>query len=495
MNQKYHQIISIILLAFLCSSVEVVRADRFVIVNEKGEKRELIGRIYASGQGAYAIEKPTGEMELVAQGAVLERDNKVEWQAATPKEVAQKLSDQFGAEKFRTHIEGNFVIGLVLMGDVPKKTETRVLGFLKKAAKFMNNVQTIFLKFAKKLSIDVKDPDYPLVLLIFESDDDFNTYAESLRDGNGLSSNNLAGFYYGITNYLAVRMTECNSFEVPLHEAIHQQVFNRGVLQRLAPLPAWFNEGIATGFSADGDRINVGPTKVHFKYAKQVGTAKQLTWAQIIASDQAFHGDVLAGEAYCHAWSLHWLLVTKHPKKYAAYVRHLSTIKPLIKQTPKDRQDDFIKFFGDDLEALHVEFIRALKISMRRQKDKTPVKRNGYLRDQRALADYEIKAMISQNRLSILEVNGRLKNINPFRSLSYSFVVETESGNLAHWVLHNVSFNQVAIIQKKQIDLSVASSLPGVKNSFRVRVRSIPADSEEALRWKRGELPDPKNGR
>ncbi len=477
--------------------VDIARADRFVIVNEKGEQREIIGRLHASGQGAYAIERPGGQMELVAQGAVIERDNTIPWKAATPKELAAELSEEFGAETFRSYLEGDFVVGLVLMEKLPKKSEGRAVNFMKKAARFMNTVQNTFLKFAKKMKLKLKDPECPLVLLIFESDDDFDAYAEKVTQGQGLSAGRISGFYNGLTNYLAIRMTECHTFEVPLHEAIHQQVYNRGVLKRLAPIPAWFNEGIASGFESNSDRISAGPTKIHQRYAKMAQTASQLTWSQLITDDQAFRGDVLAGEAYCHAWSMHWILVTKHARQYTAYVKHLSEIEPFSKQETETRRADFIRYFGEDIDALKREFEQALQIAYRRRRKPTEKKeRAGYLHAQRALADFELTAINRQDLGGVLEVEGRMRNINPFRSLSFSIVVITDAGVYAQWILPNVSSKQVVPLPKKYADKIAPNRVrTGSYNSFRVKVRSISPESEEAARWKQGELPGPEDGR
>ncbi|MEZ5951267.1 MAG: hypothetical protein R3C12_19050 [Planctomycetaceae bacterium] len=160
-------------------------ADQFVIVDAQGDKRELVGRLHGSGQGAYAILRPSGQLELVAQGAVVERDNTVEWKPLTPAEMSLALAEQFEAEKFRGYVENNFVIGMVLMDSLPRQSELRVTGFLKKAAKFINNVQGVFERFARELRLEIRDPEVPLVLLIFESDEDFNTYTRSVTQGRG----------------------------------------------------------------------------------------------------------------------------------------------------------------------------------------------------------------------------------------------------------------------------------------------------------------------
>src|SRR5690606_20563232 len=146
--------------------------------------------------------------------------------------------------------------------------------------------------------------------------------------GQTLAAENMAGVYSPLTNWVAIRIGECRSFQVPLHEAIHQQVYNRGLLQRLADVPVWLNEGLANGFENDGERINIGPTRISATYARQVPQADTLGWEQVFADDAVFHGDVLSGEAYVHSWSMHWLLVTQHRLAYARYVRLLGQLAP-----------------------------------------------------------------------------------------------------------------------------------------------------------------------
>ena len=112
----------------------------------------------------------------------------------------------------------------------------------------MKSIEVMFSRFCSSMRVQAGKPEFPLVVLIFETDDDFEEYTAKATGGRGLSAGNIAGFYSPITNYLYVRMSECYSFSTPLHEAIHQQCFNTGVLHRLSPVPTWFGEGIATGF-------------------------------------------------------------------------------------------------------------------------------------------------------------------------------------------------------------------------------------------------------
>ena len=277
------------------------------------------------------------------------------------------------------------------------------------------------------------------MLLIFETDDDFMKFTEEETGGSGrgLSAGNILGYYSGLTNHLVIRMSECHTFETPLHEAIHQQVHNRGVLQRLAPAPAWFNEGIATGFEGNGDRINVGPLKVNSRYSKAAMRARAVDWDDVVADDRAFRGDVLAGEAYAHAWSIHWFLATKYRKQYVEYLQMLSQKQPLAKDDGAARLQDFERVFGKPVGKLQSEFPQWLDQAAKRQKiSLNDTKPPGYTVTQSNLAEVEMTAVRTNN--GPLEVEGRMRCISHVRPMSFHVTVETEAGTYAEWFLPGV---------------------------------------------------------
>ncbi|MCG6157893.1 DUF1570 domain-containing protein [Rubinisphaera margarita] len=479
--------------ALLTSST--LHADRFVFIDETGEKKEVVGRLHGSGQGAYAIEQRDGSMEVIAQGAVIERDNTVDWTPFTTDEMVDQLTERFTPDLFRSYVDDNFVIGMVLMAPLDRTAEGPANGFLRKAAQFMNNVNNVFSSFARDMRLDTRDPDTPLVLLIFESDSDFNDYAASVTKGQGLSVSSISGFYDGMTNYLAIRMAECATFEVPLHEAIHQQVYNRGILQRLAPIPSWFNEGIATGFEANKDRIQSGPAKVHSRYAAQVSSVEQVSWEDLISQDLAFQGDVMAGDAYCLAWCLHWLLVTERPEKYTEYVKMLGEKAPLAKEDDATRTAEFVEHFGDDFQQLRQDFNLALRNAMRRQRNtREPPQKPGYLNAQRGLAEIELTALNRQDRGGLLEVQGRIRNMNPLRSLTFAVSIVTDGNTYAQWILPSVGSSRVVPLTKQYAQDQIPGTTPQPSNSFRVHIQAVLPDSPEAQQWLRGQGPDPREG-
>ncbi|MEZ6143976.1 MAG: DUF1570 domain-containing protein [Planctomycetaceae bacterium] len=467
-------------------------ADTFTYLNESGETQTVTGLLTGSGQGVHAIEQSDGSVTLIPEQSVRERTVGADPEPLTPREMADHLTEEFGDTGVRTLVRDPYVVGLVLAGPLPEQSEARVTGFLKNAAQFLDRVDTVFSGFCRDLRIETSPPRYPLVMLIFERDRDFNAYTTEATGGRGLSSDRVSGFYSPLSNRLAIRIGECRSFQVPLHEAIHQQVFNRGLLQRLADIPTWFNEGIATGFENNGERINIGPNKVNSIYAKRLNGDRVLDWQEIVTADAAFRGDVLVGEAYAQAWGLHWLLVTEHKSDYARYLKQLGQIEPLQKQPPELRQKLFEETFGTTIAELEEDFPRLLKAAMRRQGVRLNSSSNpGYSLTSGDACEVELTAVQRTSRESLIEVQGRIRNVSPFRDFAFYVTVQTDGGFYTDWFIPCVSRLETAQLPKQFIMKHLPGG-PGTEGTtFWVEISSALPDSEEVAAWKRGEYPVP----
>lgn len=102
--------------------------------------------------------------------------------------MIERLTRKFGAEKFRAFADPPYVVGLVLSEPLPKTYESKTAACLKKGAAFMKTVERVFFDFVGDLKVDTEKPRFPLVLLIFETDDDFMTYTAEEFGGKGLSA-------------------------------------------------------------------------------------------------------------------------------------------------------------------------------------------------------------------------------------------------------------------------------------------------------------------
>lgn len=478
------------LVVLLAVSARSGRSDELTLRTVDGGTEVIQGKILGSGQRAVAIELPNGSLRIVAEGALLDRKQTGDPVPITPEEIQQEIETEFGRNLVRTEIEDPFVVSMVLMGPIEQRAESKVTGFLKKASRFMKNMEGVFLKYTRQFGLDAAPPTHPLVVLIFESDKDFEKYADSITQGEGLSSKRISGFYNQMTNYLAIRMTECASFEVPLHEAIHQQVYNRGVLQRVSQVPVWFNEGLATGFEANGERINAGPTKVHSRYSLKISQMRQVDWETIVEDDSAFRGDVLAGEAYCNAWGLHWFLATEFRPQYTEYVKRLGGYEPLVVVTDEQRKKDFQECIGQSIPELRERFERVLQSKLRRSRSTNSEQtRPGIMLLESSLGEAEMKATTLVNLGGVMRAEGRLRNMSPIRALTFYVAVETDSGLYTDWLLPNIATNKVVRLNPQPVQKLMRGGRGGPSRTFRVRIESALPDSVEAKQWASGQRP------
>jgi len=476
-------------LTVLMLQSESVLADEFVYTDEDGRVQTVEARLYASGQGILALELASGSLQLVPQGVVRKRTPGVDPKPISPQQMLDRLRNEFGEDQFRGVVSGQYVIGVVLQAPLPKTSERRVGTALRRSARYMQSIERMFQTFVRSMDVEPQQSRYPMVVLIFETDDDFEEYTAKTTGNRGLSAGNIAGFYSHLSNYLYVRMSECYTFATPLHEAIHQQCFNTGVFQRLAPIPVWFAEGMASGFEGSGERVRSSPRKLNVEYARLIADGnlpRGPGWDDVAASDQIFRGDVFAGPAYVHGWSMHWFLVSRYPKEYARFLQYTQSLQPLEEVSGRTRQAKYVELMGKPPEEFQREFPAVFEQARKRQKlPARPELPPGLVQRHSNLAGIDVFA---ESNGRAMQVQGRLRNISPIREMSYYVTVVTDTGNIANWYIPRLRVNQL-IPLKPQTTRRLPGSTGGPGRAFRLLVKSTPADSDEAQSWASGRLP------
>jgi len=481
------------------------RADTFHYRDAEGNPVELEAMLVGSEQGIYILESSDGRYHLVPRSAA---EKRVASPGPLPLDgagMAAQLEQEFTAERFRSYLQAPFVIGLVLGSPLPKASEGSAKALLRDVAVFMKNVEGAFARFARDARVETPAATHPVVVLIFESQDDFGKYASAATSQDEHVTSRIAGFYSKLTNILAIRLEECRSFDTPLHEAIHQQVYVRKILPRLAPIPTWFDEGLATGFEANAGKINVGPGKISVRYANQALESQQVEFADLVANDEAFRDVATMDSAYGQAWGLHWLLVTRYKAEYATYMRLLGKKKPLQEDKRQLRRADFQQAFGDKLAEMQAQFPTLLEDACRKQKVVLkPPARKGLSLTEENLGQVQLTAVhhrtvgaagLAGDRL---EVQGALMNLSPLRTMAFHITVETDAATYADWFIPKLDLLKSTPLAAqnvvKPMQIATAPALGQGPRTFRVRIRSAPADSDEARRWSSGQLPVPVFG-
>lgn len=474
-----------LMLAFVCliAYSHQIHADEFLLINPQGEEETLEAELVGSDKNWHALALPDGRYRVVPQAAVRKRTPKAGPTPMTAKEVALELKKEYGDDLFRYDILDTYVVGLVLSTPLPKASEPRAKKVLDKATSFMKQVEKAFTIFLKESKIDSFKPKYPQVMLIFETDAEFNTYTEKITQQRGLQASMIAGFYSPMTNHLAIRLEESSNFDTPFHEAIHQQVYNRGLLQRLAPVPQWFDEGIATGFEAANGKIVAQPTKVSPRYGRQALKTNQVSWDDMHLDDGVFRTGQAVSEAYGQAWGLHWLLITKYKNEYRQYLKALHEKPAMGDDTPDERRNDFSAAFKKSLPDLEKEFPQALQVAARKQNVAiNPEKPRGISVTE---ADLGKVTMTAVQVNGVMRVEGELVNISPLRPMCFMVLVVFDDGTYASWFHEKVDLNKTVHLEPQvPLDRLPDVNMNGPGDSYQVRVLSAPVDHPIAREWR-----------
>ena len=140
--------------------------------------------------------------------------------------------------------------------------------------------------------------------------------------------------------------------------------FNCGMHRRLAPVPLWVSEGIATYFETPDLENTRGwrgigkvnrPRLDHFLATHRPGDI-----AAIVTADDRFRAVEGPLDAYAAAWSLTRHLIETRKKEFVGYLRTQATKPPLADDSADDRRRDFEAAFGASPEAIEEEVVKAM---------------------------------------------------------------------------------------------------------------------------------------
>ena len=227
-----------------------------------------------------------------------------------------------------------------------------------------------FYNYFRVRGFSLREPEFPLVAVIFSRKEDYQRHARA--NGTYLGPSVL-GHYSPRTNRISMfdvtggdesQVWSKNAATI-IHEVTHQVAFNCGVHTRFNDVPRWVSEGLATMFEARGvwnsiahkdpsDRINrgrLGDFKRHVAKHPKAGSM-----IEMIASDGLFRANPEG--AYAQAWAVSYYLCQTQPQRYSEYLARTAKRSAFQEYSQTDRMADFRTVFGDDLEMVEAEFLR-----------------------------------------------------------------------------------------------------------------------------------------
>lgn len=340
-----------------------------------GKQVDLEGEILLEGQdkSLYFLEN-NGKIWFVKPNQIIKKsDVEKESPSATKKEIGKQLLKELPAG-FRIYQTKHYVIAY--------QTELAYAKWV--ASLYESRLYRAFEIFwEKKQRVKIKDPEFPLVAIVFGSKSQYEQYVQrELGSGQSmvayynLQNNRVAMFDLtsehgnGNGNLNERRIEQIlrapgaeNMVATMIHEATHQLIFNRGLQTRFADSPLWLNEGLAMYFEAPNKESERGWQRPGMIFRQRLDRFRQYgqtrpadSLVTLISSSDRLQKQETAIDAYAESWALVHFLINRRSKKFAAYMKHLATKKALEQDTPQQRLDDFKKFFGDDLADLEKDF-------------------------------------------------------------------------------------------------------------------------------------------
>jgi hypothetical protein len=243
-----------------------------------------------------------------------------------------------------------------------------------------------FANYWRKAGVEVETPRRPLVVVIFSDRQRYEAFAA--RD-LGAAADRVVGYYNLLTNrvttfdltgsdQLARRPTTsagragleilaspeaAGLVSTLVHEASHQMAFNCGLHRRLAPVPVWLSEGVATFFETPdpGGRGWKGIGGVNRpRLDRFLATYRPGVLDAIVIGDEPFREADGAIDAYARAWALTAFLAQTRKQALVDYLATVGAKPPLGDDSPDQRRRDFVAAFGAEPNELEEPLLKFL---------------------------------------------------------------------------------------------------------------------------------------
>jgi len=299
--------------------------------------------------------------------------------AESPREVGRRILGEL-PPGFQVHVTKHFVVCFDTSRD-----------YAVWCAALFERLSDTFLTYWSNAGLDVRRPAQPLIVVIFAARRDYEAFAA--RD-LGAAADRVVGYYNMLTNRVTTfDLTQSDTLRRPggrpghkgaeilaspeaaglvatlVHEATHQMAFNCGLHRRLAPVPVWLSEGVATCFETPdlgherGWRGIGGVNQPRLEHYLQTYRAGWLR--EIVADDEPFRRAEDGIDWYARAWALTHFLMKTRRAALVDYLEVMATKTPCGSDPAERRLGEFERAFGCTPDALENDVHRAM-IHLRR---------------------------------------------------------------------------------------------------------------------------------
>jgi len=364
----------------LCTPAAALGLE-YVTIQQNGSQKELAGKLEVEAEDG-------GVMLLTADGVlwplpkeeiVSRKSDDKPFVALAAAELAKKLTAELPSG-FKIHQTKNY---LICYNTSP--------AYAQWVGGLFERLNSAFYNYWTRRGIEMRQPEFPLVALVFDSK---SSYAQHARGELGDATNSIIGYYSLKTNRMtmydltgveefggggkattAARVNQVLSqpgaertVATIVHEATHQLAFNSGLQVRYADIPMWVSEGLAIYFetpdleSKTGWRNIGGVNRVNLvNYRKAAADGKLVSLEQLLSDDKRFRDPASAATAYAQAWALNYYLLKTRGDDYVKYLQAQAAQAPLVTLEPAERLKQFEDNLGGELTTIEAEFLRYMR--------------------------------------------------------------------------------------------------------------------------------------
>ena len=333
----------------------------------------MICRVRQDGVEKIVFEERDGYWRIIPQKDIIEQwSDDVAFEPFSRAEMIKRLKAEFPKE-FRIFETKRYLI-------VYDTTQA----YAQWCGDLLEQLDTAFLENWKAKGLDLYDPEFPLVAVIFA---DYGNFVRCTAGEVGpgvtqisayfnqqsnrivfydLTGREVNGGIRGTTNQrireIISRPESAKAVSTFVHEAVHQISYNCGMFRRYAACPIWVSEGIAMLYETPdfGNRqawsshikINQKRLNDFYRYISDRNPLEPMK--QVVADDESFR---LTGsglfDAYATGWTMMFFFNEQHGDMLVKYLKTISEKKPFIQNNRATRLDEFESIFGTDWDHMH----------------------------------------------------------------------------------------------------------------------------------------------
>jgi len=260
-------------------------------------------------------------------------------------------------------------------------------GFARASADLLEKLHDGLTETLKKHQMPVVPAEFPLVAVIFRTEEDFRANRKVAADVQAyyeILSNRIYFYEASRRDQEAPEVSALRKPQTVAHEGTHQILHNVGIQPRLSDWPLWLVEGFAEYCSPPKstkkgvDWAGLGqvnpihmatihdlddPMATHVRGgpdAARVGRDPRTPLVEYLVTRKE-----LTPTDYALSWALTHYLAGSRVDDFVGYMKRMSRLRPFEERTPEQQLADFREAFGDGLARMDgkvAKYLSGLKV-------------------------------------------------------------------------------------------------------------------------------------